>query len=404
MVAVEDMTRQPSPQVTFKKRHSLVARWELQRATLAWGLALGLGYSAGCGSSANPSGVGATGNQGDDGGSSQENMDDASSSGSSSGSASSSGSGASGSGSSGGQVDAGHPDAGQMDATEPEDSGIVGAGDAGGVCPAPSGITSQQTTALQIVNQTRAAMGSPCATMVAALNTSSTKHCAYYAANASNMTCVADPHTEVSGCTDFVAADFGTRETDAGYTGQPSSEVMAFDDNPTSALGQWLDSVYHRSPLLDPWTRDLGYGNGAGCDTMDFGVGAMASANLVVAYPYDGQTGVVTSFNGALEGPTPPVPPNGWPSGVPIHVFMQATSITLTTDEFGVDGGAQLAHQELMPQTSSGYLQNALVLYGNAPLAAQTTYRVHVAGTRQTQSFTGTSSSSFDVNFTFTTQ
>jgi len=373
-------------------------------------LALGLGLAAGCSSSSH----GSFADEGD--GAISEGTDDASS-GSSSGSATSSGSGGSGSGSGGGSgassgsVDssAGHvdatPDSHQTDTSTSEDTGIVGVGDAGGVCPAPSGITTQQTTALQIVNQARSAMGSPCATMVPALNTSSTKHCAYYAANASMTSCVSDPHTEVSGCADFVAADFGTRETDAGYTGQPAFEVMAFDDNPTSAIGQWIDSVYHRTPLLDPWTRDLGYGNATGCDTMDFGVGASAPLDLVVSYPYDGQTGVVASYNGSLEGPTPPVPPNGWPSAVPIHVFMQATSITLTTDEFGVDGGAQLAHQDLLPQNSSGYLQNALVLYGNAPLVAQTRYRVHVAGTAQVKSFTGsTTSSSFDVNVTFTTQ
>jgi len=384
-----------------------------KRSTVAWGLALGLGYVAGCGSSS-PAGAPNSGG----GGTSSQTTEDASSGSSSSGSGSSGGSGGSGSGSGssggnveagGGNVDAGHQDGGGLDAAHAdasgtEDSGIVGAGDAGGTCPAPSGITAQQTTALQIVNQTRAAMGSPCATMVPALNTSSTKHCTYYAANASTSSCISDPHTEVSGCTDFVAADFGTRETDAGYTGQPSFEVMAFDDNPTSAVDQWLNSVYHQTPLLDPWTRDLGYGAATGCDTMDFGAGAAAPADLVVAYPYAGQTGVARSFNGAQEGPTPPVPPNGWPSGAPIHVYMQATSITLTTDEFGVDGGAQLAHQEILPQSSSGYLQDALVLYGNAPLAAQTTYRVHVAGTRQNQSFTGTTSSSFDVNFTFTTQ
>jgi hypothetical protein len=389
---------------------SLVAPWEPKHGTVAWGLALGLGCAWGCGGSS-PTGTGLTAGQGDDGGgSSAQTLSDASSGGgSSSGSASSSGS--SGSGSSGGNVDAGganidasHADAGQGSSSGPQDSGIVGVGDAGGACPAPSGITMQQATALQTVNQTRAAMGSPCATMAAALNTSSTKHCTYYAANASNMSCIADPHTEVSGCTDFVAASFGTRETAAGYMGNPSSEVMAFDDNPTSALGQWIDSVYHRTPLLDPWTRDLGYGGATRCDTMDFGVGAAAPANLVVPYPYDGQTGVVTSFDGSLEGPAPPAPPNGWPSGVPIHVFMQASSITLTTDEFGVDGGAQLAHQEMTPQTSSGYLRNALVLYGNAPLVSGTKYRVHLAGTRQTQSFTGTSTASFDVNFAFTTQ
>ncbi len=294
-----------------------------------------------------------------------------------------------------------------------DSGGIVGAGDAG-TCPAPSGIDSQQMTALQIINTTRAAMGSPCASMVATLNTSATKHCQYYVANAGNQTCISNPHVEVQSCTDYVSANFNDRETAAGYMCMPSltqscesSEVMAFDDNPTTALGQWIGSIYHRSPVLDPRTRDFGYGSATGCDTIDFGEGAGSTtpADVLVSYPYDGQTGVGRSFNGAEESPTPPVPPGGWPSAMPIHVYMLATNITLTTDEFGVDGGAQLAHQVMTPQSANGYLSNALVLYGNAPLAAETKYRVHVAGTRQNTTFSGTTTSAqFDVSFAFTTQ
>ncbi len=331
--------------------------------------------------------------------------------GSSSGSGGSSG--GSGSGSSSGAADAG--------TNHPTDSGTTIGGDSGGLvrdsdggtCPAPSGITTQQMTALQIINQTRSAMGSPCANDVPSLNTSATKHCQYYAANAGNKPCITDPHAEVSTCTDYVAAAFYDRETDAGYKCNPSatqscgaSEVMAFDDDPTAALGQWIGSIYHRSPLLDPRMRDFGYGNATGCDTIDLGEGAGSTtpADVIVSYPYDGQTGVARSFNGAQESPTPPVPPNGWPSALPVHVYMLATTITLTTDEFGIDGGAQLAHQVMTPQSANGYLSNALVLYGNAPLVAATKYHVHVAGTRQNKTFSGMTSAMFDVSFSFTTQ
>jgi hypothetical protein len=271
----------------------------------------------------------------------------------------------------------------------------------------------QQQTALQIVNSTRAAMGSPCATMVPTLNTSATKHCQYYAANTSNAMCISNPHVEVSGCTDYVAAQFNDRETAAGYKCMPSftqncmsSEVMAFNDNPTYALAQWIGSIYHRTPTLDPRVRDFGYGSATGCDTIDFGEGAgdTTAADVIVSYPYDGMTGVGRSFNGAQESPTPPMPPSGWPSAMPVTIYMQATNITLTTDQFSIDGGMQLAHQVMTPQSAMGYLANALVLYGNAPLAAQTKYRVHVAGTRTNQGFTGNSTSAqFDVSFAFTT-
>src|SRR5271170_8140919 len=117
---------------------------------------------------------------------------------------------------------------------------------------------------------------------------------------------------------------------------------MAFDDNPPVALGQWIGSIYHRSPVLDPRIRDFGYGAATACDTIDFGEGAGGAtpSDVIVSYPYDGQKGVALSFDGAEESPTPPVPPGGWPSALPVHIFMLATNITLTTDEFGIDGGA----------------------------------------------------------------
>jgi hypothetical protein len=335
--------------------------------------------------------------------------------GGSSGSASSSGAGAS-------NDAASESDAGTTTSTEDASSathadassGTSSASDSGpgtildgdaGTCAPLSGVDMNTATALQIVNSTRAAMGSPCASMVAALNTSATKHCQYYAANVNstmaNCNSSADPHTEVSGCPDFVGADPGTREAAAGYMSYGWSEVMAKDDNSTEALSQWINSIWHRTPVLDPWTRDLGYGAAKGCDTIDFGTGATSPSNLVVTYPYDGQTGLMTSFNGTYESPAPPMPPSGWPSGYPVHVYVQGATITLTTHEFSVDGGAMLDHQVITPQTSNNILQDAVIVYANSPLKSGTRYRVHVAGTAA--GFRG-GSSSFNVNIAFTTQ
>jgi uncharacterized protein YkwD len=390
-------------------------RWLESRSVGALGCAvLGASVVVACATSTNPGtpfDQGSTANQAaDDGAPTTITSDAAPASASSSSSGSSGGS----SGSAGEPTDA-STNTNTHDATAVvggDSGGLLGAGDAGS-CPAPSGITSSQQTALQIVNSTRAAMGSPCATMVASLNTSATKHCQYYAANTSNQMCISNPHVEVSGCTDYVAAQFNNRESAAGYMCMPginqscmSSEVMAFDNNPTYALAQWIGSIYHRTPTLDPRIRDFGYGSATSCDTIDFGEGAgsTTASDVIVSYPYDGMTGVGLSFNGAQESPTPPMPPNGWPSAMPITIYMEATNITLTTDEFGVDGGASLAHQVMTPQSAMGYLANALVLYGNAPLTSKTKYRVHVAGTRSTQGFTGSSKSAqFDVSFAFTT-
>ena len=226
--------------------------------------------------------------------------------------------------------------------------GTMGTGGSAIACPAaPSGVSTDVTNAYNLENNTRTAMGVPCASMVTALNTSALNHCQYYVQNvasgATSLTgtqCASQStaHDEVSGCPLFTGADPGAREKAAGYTGTSWSEDMAFDNNGTQAVQSWIDSVWHRTPILSPWVRDFGYGNaGSGtgssavkCDTMDFSTGTTTAATVVATYPYAGQTGVPTSFNGSYEGPTPPAPPSGWPSGYPIHIYAKKATISDT--------------------------------------------------------------------------
>jgi hypothetical protein len=227
-----------------------------------------------------------------------------------------------------------------------------------------------------------------------ALNLGSQNHCDYYAGNQANATCIADPHAEVSTCAGFTGTSAGARATAAGYTGRASSECMAFSNNGARAVQMWIDSVWHRTPTLSPWVRDIGYGSATGCDTMDFGVGLATPTTFVATYPYAGQTGVPTSFDGTREGPVPPVPASGWPSGYPVHIYAQSATITL--HELRVEStGATLEHLWITP-ADSNLLRNEVVLYGNAPLTAQTTYRVVIQGTQGTNPL--------DLSFTFTTR
>lgn len=244
-----------------------------------------------------------------------------------------------------------------------------------GDCPAPAGVSANASAALELLNATRAAMGAPCATMVPTINTAAERHCAYYASNRSMSRCVANPHGEVSDCPMFVAESFANRMRMAGYTGSPAMEDMHFLNNGAGAVQGWIDSVYHRTPVLNPWIRDVGYGSAMGCDTMDFGSGAAAPANLTVSYPYANQTNVPVSFGGN-EGPTPPVPPTGWPSGYPITLFVRGGM--LTTHSIVVDGTSEeLAH---VWAPAGGLLRDANVLYTHRPLTAHTRYRVRAEG------------------------
>jgi hypothetical protein len=237
--------------------------------------------------------------------------------------------------------------------------------------------------------------------LVAALDTSAQAHCDYEAQNASNPSCTSDPHGEVMSCSGFTGANVQAREVAAGYpqTLAYSEVLTTYGNNPTAAVPSWINTVYHRIPLLDPWTVDMGYGGATGCDVIDIGRGmSTMAASAVVVYPYDGQTDVPTSFSG-LEGPAPPAPSGGFPSSYPVSVHAQGISVTqhvLTKDgdstpldHFWLD-----ANSPQLMQGYQGYFTNTAFLYG-APFATNTKYRVKVTGTH-----TG---GALSVEWTFTT-
>src|SRR5207344_284649 len=140
-----------------------------------------------------------------------------------------------------------------------------------------------------------------------------------------------------------------------------------------------INSVWHRLPVLNPWVTELGYGGANRCDTIDFARGTPMPNETVVVYPYDGQTGVPTSFDGSHEGPQPPAPSTGWPSGSPITVW--AKSINLTSHTVMVDGDTTDMPQVYLTSADSGFLRDDVMIYTNAPFAAGTKYRVSIAGT-----------------------
>jgi hypothetical protein len=240
--------------------------------------------------------------------------------------------------------------------------------------------------AVDTANAVRVKMGVPCLILVPELDVSAQKHCDYYAANKATASCIANAHVEVSGCTGFVAANFSAREKAAGYTGAPTAEVMAFRNNPAGAVQGWIDTVYHRTPMLSPWIRDMGYGGTTGCDTIDFGRGPVTADTVTAVYPYAGQTGVPLSFDGSREGPTPPAPPGGWPSGYPVNLF--AKTFTVASHVFTIDGSTTPISHTWIAESSD------FILYADVPLTAQTKYRVQIVGTR------GTGTLTFDWTFT----
>ena len=276
-------------------------------------------------------------------------------------------------------------------------AGGAGGGGAGGVggmagsmatvppdistCPAaPAGASADAIAALGIVNTARLAAGAGCVVMVNEINLAAQAHCDYYAMNSGE--CTANPHNEVASCAGFTGEGPGDRMSAAGYDSRGGGEVMAFNGDPDAAIGQWINSVWHRIPILDPWTRDMGYGGADECDTIDFGTGGDAPEDTVVVYPYPGQTGLPTSFNGQYEGPMPPAPASGWPSSTPITLY--ARELVITEHTLTLDGDTTpIEHMWLTSDDpeNGNFLRRSVFMYGNEPFAANTSYRVKIVGT-----------------------
>jgi hypothetical protein len=312
------------------------------------------------------------------------------SSGAGAGAASGAGTGSAGKGGTGGAAGMSTGGAGASGAGK-GGSGAAGAGagaaGSGGMtpgidsCPAPpSGTPDPVITALNTENTLRVAMGVDCAAVAPALIKSAQAHCDYYTTNQGTSCEAASPHDEIAGCPGFTGAGLGDRFKAAGYTLRGSgSECMAFLDDPAQAVMTFVNSVYHRTSILDPWMRDFGYGGSDGCDTIDFGTGTMSASTITAFYPYADQTGLPTSFDGSREGPTPPVPPSGWPSGYPVTLY--AKNFTASAHSFTLDGDTtEIAHQWL-DQSDQALPAYAVVLYADAPLTANTKYHVKITGT-----------------------
>jgi hypothetical protein len=154
---------------------------------------------------------------------------------------------------------------------------------------------------------------------------------------------------------------------------------MAFNDDPLKAVNQWVNSVWHRTPLLSPWWDDMGYGSAAKCDVIDLGPGTQSPTTMTAMYPYAGQTNVVRSFNGANEGPVPPAPPTGWPSGLPITLYVR-NAVTVSHSIEVMGSGTPLDHQWIDYMQSDND-SDQLIMYTNAPFTANTTYHVTIAVT-----------------------
>lgn len=244
----------------------------------------------------------------------------------------------------------------------------------------PPGTDVQAIDAYDRVNMYRLAMGVPCLHYVPEIASAAKAHCEYFVGNRGG--CISSPHKELNSCAGFHGERFAERMIQSGYLGHPAYEVMTYVGDGATAVDAWVNSLWHRIPMLSPSVGDAGYGSAGRCDTMDFGWGGTAGAGAAVVYPFDTQTGVPTSFDGDLESPAPPRPPKGWPSGYPIIAY--ASGLEVVNHRLFDDHAVAVDHTFIAPgdTESFGLLSQEVVMYANWPLKKGTLYRVVIEGTR----------------------
>jgi hypothetical protein len=96
-------------------------------------------------------------------------------------------------------------------------------------------------------------------------------------------------------------ADKEAYTTEGAWAGTHSDIVWKEGglDSWQEAVDVWLASFYHRLPLVDPGVLRLGWGSEGIYAVLDMGsLAAPYEKPFEVVYPYDGQTGVPTSFLG----------------------------------------------------------------------------------------------------------
>jgi hypothetical protein len=151
----------------------------------------------------------------------------------------------------------------------------------------------------------------------------------------------------------------------------------------------WLDSVFHRFPIMDRETRVAGYGEAKvgllSISVVDFGLGPAAKGEAVV-FPADQARDVPAGFmDNELPDPLPQGarPPTGYP--ITLQVGGSSTLTSVSGHLTGADSGDVPGYVLNPGQELSA---NEWAFLAIAPLKPGATYTVEVKGQLDGQAFT----------------
>ena len=204
-------------------------------------------------------------------------------------------------------------------------------------------------------------------------------------------------HVQDSSKQGFTGAQLQDRLKTASYTIAGTNaigEVIAASTTGTGfdLVDQLITAIYHRFVIFEPVFKEVGSGSAVSAAnytylTVDFaannGLGPGIAKGTMATWPFNGQTGVPTSFDSNNEEPDPV--PNQNTVGYPISVHTNLTS-TLTVQSFTVHvhgSNASLTTRLLSKATDPNMSTNtsAAAIIPLQTLAGGTTYDVDFTGT-----------------------
>ena len=255
-----------------------------------------------------------------------------------------------------------------------------------GVCePDEPPPLSDADRALARTNEIRQSIGLGDIQLHGSITRAAQSHALYYQRycdeyNASGLS----PHNENrEWSVGFSGVEFWERMEHFGFQGNPGGEVIHFLGDPVRSVDDWVDSLYHRIPFVSAHSELMGYGIARGecaADVIDFGSASSVSRTRPVSYPFNGQTGVPSSWNG-MENPQPPLPPGiSYPSGPIITLtFPAGVPNPVSEHELEDPDGDAIEHQWVTPSNDPhGSLSDTLSMYAYDPLEPQTEYTVRI--------------------------
>ncbi|HWI60272.1 MAG TPA: S-layer homology domain-containing protein [Symbiobacteriaceae bacterium] len=270
---------------------------------------------------------------------------------------------------------------------------------AGGAISMPPLPGPEELRALQQVNGYRKAAGLDPLVYNAALGAAARGHARYLSVNPEQKE--ADAHGETPGWQLFFGQSPLDRAAFYGYGGG-TGEVINFTDRAEEAVAGWMETIYHRIPLVHPGNRVMGYGLAGSGDALvnvlEAGPGQITGGAVV--WPHPDQTNVPTGWDG-LESPDPLrlYPGAAGPVGYTVTLTFGGDVRSLSLSSWSLNGPAGGVPTMVFSPANDSHLEDTVALIPYEPLTPGARYTVTMAG----QVDLGTGPQRYSRTWSFTT-